>query len=82
MENIKFQLNEENGNFYYLSNNCSVKCEEKNVHKAYRVVCNKCSDKYKICSKCCEAKQLMKEPYTIIIIRIFREKEGVDYKLL
>ncbi|XP_044267055.1 uncharacterized protein C9orf85 homolog isoform X2 [Tribolium madens] len=36
-----------------------VRCEQKNVKKAYHVMCTDCGKKFGVCTKCCEAKEVI-----------------------
>jgi len=54
-----------------------IKCEEKNVNKSYRNICDKCSDKDKLCSKCMQPKRLI-ELKTVAKV----DKAGVDKEKL
>lgn len=46
----------------------SNKCGEKNIIKAYRKCCDICSEKYEICTKCEQNKNLEPEPYLFFML--------------
>ncbi|XP_049822676.1 uncharacterized protein C9orf85 homolog isoform X2 [Aethina tumida] len=39
-----------------------VKCDQKTVKKAYHVMCLECGKKLGLCTKCCEAKEVVQAP--------------------
>lgn len=41
----------------------SNRCGDKNIVKAYRKCCDKCSDEFKICTKCEQSKELEQPVY-------------------
>ncbi|KAF5270477.1 hypothetical protein FQA39_LY08355 [Lamprigera yunnana] len=39
-----------------------VKCSQKTVKHAYHVMCNDCGNKLRVCTKCCQAKEVIECP--------------------
>ena len=74
MENTNLRPPSPNGNFFReqphhtspsnipIPNFNSNKCDQKNVKKSYRTICDPCSDKLKLCSKCGQDKEILPDP--------------------
>ncbi len=59
---------------------CNI-CGDKNIFKAYRTICDKCSNIGKICSKCCSSVEEFAKYYMKVILDLVIEEMTLLLKL-